>query len=155
MKFCNLPHSLILYLFSANNVPHECHEYLASTSLDGVYGVTGKTYFVFFLLTATLEAPVYWYFVKDSLRTVSKFTAVVLVLNLCTHPLAILGFPQFFALAGFTKLAALWATELFAPTVEGLVLWQVLDLPPKTSFLAALAANLFSWELGGLLAALL
>ncbi|MEZ4750910.1 MAG: hypothetical protein R3B54_09900 [Bdellovibrionota bacterium] len=155
MRFCNLPHSLLLYFFSSSSVPPECREYLNANSLDGVFGVTGGTYFVFFLLTTALEAPVYWYFLKGEIRPTSRLVAVVICLNLCTHPLAILGFPQFFALAGFTKLTALLFTELFALLVEGLVLWKVLQISPKASFAASFTANLFSWELGGLIAVFL
>lgn len=155
MRFCNLPHSLLLYLFSTKNVPPECLRYLTTSSLDGVYGVSATTYVLFFLLTVALEAPIYWYFLRDRITPASRWVAALFCINLCTHPLAILGFPQFFALAGDTKLTALVATEVFAPVVEGLVLWKLLNIPPRVAFVASVAANLFSWEMGGLIAGLL
>lgn len=157
MNVCNFPHSLLIYFFSPGSLSDSCRQYLADTSLNGVFGIPASTYALLFLLTMLMEAPFYAFFLRGTQvsRTKAFFLMALLCINLCTHPLAVLGFPQFFALAEWPKVWAILAAEVFAPVIEALILFALLQVPAKKSFLAAFAANFFSWQLGGLLAAAL
>ncbi len=153
MVSCQLPPAIFSYLLHPGWLNRECFKFLDDKSLNGVYGVTASSYLMIFSLTCLLEGPFYAW----TLRRWSwpKIIWSVVILNLSTHPLVAMGFPQFFALAGFSKGTCYAFSELFAPTVECLILGVLFQVPWKKALGTAFAANLFSWWAGGLLAGFL
>jgi len=146
---CHLPHHLFLYWFFPRALTATCQAYFADTSLNGIFGVPAGTYFPLFLLTNCLELPFYFYTFRG--QALAHKLGRLLLLNLATHPLVALGFPQFFALAGYPRAWALFSSELFAPALEAGLLVGLWRVPLRHAALTAFAANLFSWEIGGLL----
>lgn len=104
-------------------------------------------YLILFGLTYLLETPVFYLFLRKR-RALSEILKISLMLNLATHPLVGIAFPRLSYQMGWDFSQYVAFSEVFAPTVEFLILifysisWQV-SLP------AAIGANVFSWLLGG------
>lgn len=147
---CHLPPALVGYFFSWTS--QECTRLLSDRSLNGIYGVTLTSYLLLFALTCLLEGP--FYFRTMGTQPLKRKLCGVLTLNLCTHPLVVLGFPQFFALNGYPRWASLLSSEIFAGSVEAAILSVLFSLPMRVSAAWAIATNLFSWWVGGLLVTL-
>lgn len=145
---CNGGLSVFLYFISKSSLSPTCQALLSDRSLNNVFGLEGKTYFFYLFLTILIEAPIYFAFLRKTLP-LSRLVLWFVALNLLTHPLVGGLFPQFFALAGWSKAEGLLFSEVFAPTAEALALWGLAGVPYKRAFAAAWAANLFSWGVGG------
>ncbi len=150
---CDLPPTLLEYVFFPSHLCATCRAYLADTSLNGIFGAPLRQYVGLFLVTCLLEFPFYRTVLRH--RKLVSQVFIVIVINLATHPLVVLGFPQFFALQGLSKVYSVLAGELFAPLLEFGFLAVVLQIPWKRSLAVAGAANLFSWWFGGWLFSIL
>lgn len=144
---CYAPPAVIGYLANAGWVAPSCREFLSDRTLSGVFGIAGKDYALVFLLTVCLEAPIFFFGLRNRLK-VDQIAVYVVALNLATHPLVMVGLPQFFALAEYPKITAILVGELFAPAFEGIMLWRMAGLPAGRAFGFAFLANLVSWTAG-------
>jgi len=144
---CFAAPSVIKYLLHSAWVSETCRNLLSDRSLNGVFGVSAGAYAYVFLLTLAFELPIYYFSLKKQLSPLRLLLAV-LFLNLATHPLVVLGIPQFVALAEQPKLLAIVIGEIFAPIAEGLFLWSLLSISWKRAIIVAFAANFFSWSVG-------
>lgn len=118
----------------------------------GTYGFgwnfTLDQYWKYFLLTLAFEAPVYWLFLRKTLST-QKILLAIVALNLLSHPIVYFVFPELADQYGVSFGEYVLIAELFAPLVEGLALWKVFKIPARRAWMIALAANVFSWLVGG------
>lgn len=100
------------------------------------------SYLFTFLLSSTLEVPIYGFGYRKQSGFFRVFLLVTLA-NLFTHPIVFFGFMS-------SKWPYLWAVlgaETFAVVMEALMNW--IFLPGTTlprTFSYALFANLFSWQ---------
>lgn len=126
--------------------------YFEFESLSGFNGVLSFTfdYFFTFLKTCLLEAPFYYFVFRK--RGFNTFLGVLFGANLLTHPFVFFVFPWLFK----QYIAGLLYSEIFAPSIEVVVVLMVLGLcrnkegVPSLSkcALAIVLANLFSWQVG-------
>ena len=144
---CQLPPAIVGFFLAPSLLSKECALFLNDKSLNGIYGITIKNYLILFLLTCLFEAPFYFWVLRH-LHFAKRLFALFL-LNIATHPLVVLGFPQFFALSGFSRSYSLTVSELFAPLFEFAILVFVFNISWKKGFLISSLANVFSWGFGG------
>jgi hypothetical protein len=107
------------------------------------------SYLKIFGLTCLFEAPFYFWGLAGANRSFATKLAAVVILNLSTHPLVGLGFPQFFALNELPRADSILFSEIFVPVVEGLGLFFLLGLSARRAACVSCFANLFSWWFGG------
>ncbi len=105
-------------------------------------------YATFLVLTLLFETPVYYYFIKKKFSLL-KILRISLVLNLLTHPIIFLLFPQIADQRGITYGWYVLAAEIFAFVIEWVALNKIFKFPFLQSMKVALAANIFSWLVGG------
>lgn len=144
---CYAPPAVLGYLTHGPWVTPACREFLSDKTLNGVFGLTGKEYAFAFVLTVLIEAPFYFVALKGRLK-LDQILVYAIALNLATHPLVLIGLPQFFALAEFPKVTPILLGEIFAPAFEGLMLWRLAGLSWQRAFGFAILANLISWTAG-------
>ncbi len=83
----------------------------------------------------------------------TRALALILILNLATHPLVTFVFPMFGQGLGLNMASAIVLKETFAPLVETLILRRGSNLSWSEAAALAVAANLFSWWLGAYIVA--
>ena len=143
---CISPASLVHFLLSRSTLDPECVWTLLMRPRSLPVGVT--RYLCTFFLTCLLETPFYWLALKSwNVGRVKKVGFIVLV-NLATHPFIYFGVPAITFRLGGKVYQSLLLSELFAPLVEGIILWRVRKGPAWVSLGYAIAANLFSWWVG-------
>ncbi|MGZ3693536.1 MAG: hypothetical protein ACXWQO_05055 [Bdellovibrionota bacterium] len=99
-------------------------------------------YLYVFWQSNLLEVGIYYLFYKKQLSLGRTF-AVVTLANSVTHPLVFFGFMA----SSATFLVAILAAEAFAVAAETCLHSYGTKLSTRRTFPAALAANLFSWQL--------
>lgn len=144
---CVGPVDLILYLVKSGH----CTEFLSQTFLAQGFPAW-KDYLGAFGLTLLLETPLYFLFLKKAIPARRTLLAS-LVVNLLTHPAVWFFWPRILADSSFTIGNTIWICEIFALTVEMLVLRYAFRIPFKRAFYASFTANLFSWWIGILILA--
>ncbi len=138
-----------------------CHHFLAvfiywlggrCPEVFDVYGFSwnfsSNIYIYFLALTLLFETPIYYFLLKREFPAL-KILRISLVVNLLTHPLVFLVFPQIADHYGITYGWYVLYAESFAFIVECLALCIVFKTPVFKSIQSSLAANLFSWLIGG------
>lgn len=112
------------------------------SSMDFDFSLYSK----YFVTTVLIEAPVYFF----ALRFLAFKTKLKLVLsvNLATHPIVFYLFPWVLMHWHLNYGAYVLSAEIFAPLVEGLMIWKIFKVPASAAFAAAFAANIISWWLG-------
>ena len=142
MTECLTPWFLVYNLFADN----ACAEiYTSGLPTDPI---SLAEYLPYFLKTFILELPIYAIILKSQQSFVKTLTANTL-LNLVTHPFIFILLPMLLVKSdSINYLNYLTIAEIFAPTVEALILFKVFKLPLKKAIVSAVLANLFSWSVG-------
>jgi hypothetical protein len=138
---CLTPWNLIWNFFNA----HQCGDIYTITSL--AEPVTFVEYLPYFFKTFILELPVYLLFLRHQ-KKLSEILQINFILNFATHPVVFFLIPLIIMQYNATYLHYLVIAEVFAPLVEAIILAYFYRISCKRAFLAAIAANLFSWSLG-------
>ena len=115
-------------------------------------GVAPAEYLTLLGLTLALEAPAYfvfWSLERRASGNLAPFAALLVTVNLATHPLVALGFPGFAAYYHLSWAAYAALAEAFAFFVEGLILAQVFGFRWPMAAAASTLANLSSWWFSG------
>lgn len=142
MTDCLTPWNFLLYLFGFNN---QCADIFLITGLTSHY--TTAEYVPYFIKTFLLELPIYFLLLKTQQSKI-QILKTVFILNIATHPLIFLAFPLALDLFNGNYLTYLLCAEIFAPTVEILLLKFYFKIDFKKAFAFSLFANLFSWSIG-------
>lgn len=139
---CLTPWYLILNFFAENN----CAEiYNSGLPTDPI---TLSEYLPYFLKTFILEFPIYALILKSQ-QDLAKTLAANTILNVATHPFIFILLPLLLnRIENINYLHYLVVAEIFAPTVEILLLKLIFKIKPAHALIAGLAANLFSWSVG-------
>ena len=103
-------------------------------------------YLYTFLQSSCLEVPIYFLFYRKQL-TLSQTFLVVTLANSVTHPLVFFGFMG----SGLSYLTSVMAAESFAVIGETFLLGGATKIQYRTTFIASLTANLFSWQVAPVL----
>lgn len=138
---CVTPWNLVWNYFN----PHQCAEIYTITTLSEP--ITFTQYLPYFLKTFILELGVYYLFLKNR-KSLVEMLQIDLILNLATHPVVFFLIPIIIMQFGATYLNYLVIAEVFAPLTEALILGYFYKISYSRAFLAAIAANLFSWSIG-------
>ena len=99
-----------------------------------------------FMQSNLLEVPVYWLFYRKRLG-IGRTLLLVTLANAVTHPLVFFGFMG----SRLSFLTSIVLAEIFAVVAETLLDRTFAQIPLGLAFVAALAANLFSWQLAPIL----
>ncbi len=121
----------------------------SASYFSGRFGLT-PDYFIYFLKTCAYESPFYYLCFRG--LPFPRILALIVLLNLATHPIVFFVIPLLFS----RYFAAALFSEAFAPTIEVALAYLVLRraMPGETRAKVAaraswlLIANLFSWEAG-------
>ncbi len=105
-------------------------------------------YLQFFLLTCLFESIFYFYFGKLQKLVLPQILKQIFVLNLATHPIVFFAFPYFLEKMGSDVFTYIWTAELFAFTIEALILKFHYHYCWRKALGASGLANLFSWTVG-------
>ncbi len=138
---CATPWALLINFFSN----HTCQEIYESGLPTDMYSF--GAYLPFFLKTILLEFPIYFLFLRKA-QSLPRLLLITLILNLATHPILFMVMPIVFSKFNLNYRQYLCIAEIFAPVIEGLLLKYYYQQSTRTSFWAALLANLFSWSVG-------
>jgi hypothetical protein len=127
-------------LFSAT-----CEELLRTPIQDRAY--PAEQWGFAFFLTIALEAPIYWLGLRTKL-SLRRIAAVILILNLLTHPAVWYLWPRWAFRAGWDFRTYALACEIFAPALEAFTLILGFKIPPGRAVVTSILANLCSWWIG-------
>ena len=103
-------------------------------------------YVLTFLQSSCLEIPIYFLFYRRTLKW-GEVVILVTLANAVTHPWVFFGFMG----SGWSYLVSVLAAESFAVGGETVLHGFAARLDLRRTFLAALAANLFSWQVAPIL----
>ena len=142
MTYCLTPWFLVYNLFADN----ACSEiYNSGLPTDPI---SFTEYLPYFLKTFILELPIYAILLKSQQSFAKTLTANTLI-NLATHPFIFILLPILLVKSdSINYLNYLTIAEVFAPSVEALILFKIFKLPLKNAVISAFLANLFSWSVG-------
>jgi len=138
---CLTPWAVVINQFAQ----HSCGDIYASPLANDSFSFF--EYLPFFLKTMLLEFPIYYFFLRKAYR-LDKILLINFLINLATHQIIFLAMPSVFIKLDFNYYQYLMIAEIFAPTVEALLLRFAYKLNWKTAILASVLANLFSWTVG-------
>lgn len=142
----------VLFDFYTNRqLELECTVLLSSSETP--VSMSLLTYVSTFAWTCGLEALVYLPLLLARKNKLTRALALILILNLATHPLVTFVFPMFGQGLGLNMASAIVLKETFAPLVETLILRRGSNLSWSEAAALAVAANLFSWWLGAYIVA--
>jgi hypothetical protein len=142
LQDCLTPWSVLANLASGH---HACVELYQSSIPTDASSFT--EYLRVYLMTFILEWPWYFLFLRFY-QSGLRILITNFVLNIATHPIVYLVLPQIFSRFDQTYIRYLIIAEIFAPTVEALILRYTFKIPWKTAIVSSLFANLFSWTVG-------
>ncbi len=147
LEACTTPLGLILFQFGALETTTNCAEVFQTPVTPTPFDLV--EYLKYFLWTLGLELPLY-YFMLSNLAKLKRLQLSLLV-NIATHPIIFFVFPLILSHWNLTYRDYLLSAEIFAPLVEGFIIWKLFKSNPGRAFSAALSANLISWWLGVLI----
>jgi hypothetical protein len=110
--------------------------------------VSFSIYLLVFLLTCLLESPFYFFLLKSYKPFYRQPLLALFIANLSTHPMVCFGIPALVAHYGGSYGVSNSIGEVFAPTLEALLLWRVWKVPAAQAIAGAIVANVFSWWVG-------
>lgn len=132
----------LFWYFTGSEQRYVCHVLLNAPQV--VPRFNASAYTVLFFTTCLLEALIYGPFAVRRFGF-KKAVALILGLNLLTHPIVCWFLPVLFAKQSIASYLA--TAEAFAPLAEGLALAFCLR-DVRRGMVVALLANLLSWNLG-------
>lgn len=144
---CSAPGSLALFWLRPEILSAQCDWYLQVPA--GVTAFHPLAYLRTFALTCLLEAPFYFYLLRQE-RWASRLLAL-LSGNLLTHPIVYFLLPYLFARAGQTFAVYLTVAETFAAVAEMIWIHLLWRTGRVRTCVLILSANLFSWWIGSAL----
>ncbi len=109
------------------------------------------SYLEVFALTCLLEAPIYWFAFRNEKWSALKKLGVLFALNLATHPFIYFVVPQIIMLLNGKVFQSVLVSEIFAPVMEGILLYWLRKDFFWGSLGFAIATNLVSWWIGALI----
>lgn len=141
---CYSPLAILTALFSPKSLSLVCAVGLSQATYFSAMRL--PRYLVYFAVTCLLEAPFY----IGGARQLSPARTLkqILWLNLSTHPLVTFAFPFLFSLAHRQEIQTILTSELFAWTVEAMILRWAYGYSQARALVLSLTANLFSWGMG-------
>jgi hypothetical protein len=143
---CYTPPGLIAYLMNLGFMSRDCAQTMASPA--SFEAVAVGAYLTLFALTCTLETPFYLVALHGSKNSkFKKFLAIVLC-NLATHPAVCFLIPYLVSLFHGSYASSLVVGEVFAPLLEGYLLYQIWRVRFARAMTWSIVANLFSWWVG-------
>ena len=102
--------------------------------------------------TCGFEAFIYLPLLLLKNTSLKRSIGILLAANFATHPLVTFFLPGLAASLGLATAGAVVLKEVFAPTVEAIVIRRLSKLSWTESIAVSFAANLFSWWAGASLA---
>lgn len=141
MKLCLMPWSIFAHYFY--DLP--CDIYYLAPAFDG--NISLQEYLPYFLKTVALELPIYL-LILLKLKNWKQIFQINLLLNIATHPAVFFVISFICSNLNYSYLTYLITAETFAPVTEFLILIYFFKIPAKGAWVAAIAANLFSWSIG-------
>lgn len=142
MVECLTPVSLIVNAYQSNP---NCTDIYQSAIVNDAGGFA--EYLPVFFMTYILEFPIYFIFLFRN-SSIVRMVLIGLILNVATHPFIYKVLPPILAKWDMSYLEYLIIAEIFAPTIEAILLKKVFHTSWKIAFWAAILANLFSWTIG-------
>jgi hypothetical protein len=146
---CFAPFYLLLGLAAPDRLGLMCRA--AQAAAAETNDVSLSAYAAVFLLNCLLEAPAYWLAGRKLGRSHREIAGQVVLLNLATHPLVYYGFPHVASTAEWSWLTMVTLCEIFAFTMEAVLLRIVWRYSWPMAIFASTAANFTSWQTGALL----
>ena len=105
-----------------------------------------------FFLVNLCEAPIYCYFLRGTGFSALRRLAIVIALNVATHPVVFFLWPQWMRALGATYWQMVMAAEAYAVGIEIFLIESLIpEFPIRKAVLAALTANTCSLLFGMLL----
>jgi len=146
---CYSPWSILKYFFYHGGLDDVCWTILQSPTTSGEGNLIA--YVAVFLLTCSLEAPIYFLAAHKWKFKPHQTLHQILVLNLATHPLVYWVFPRVMEALEWRAAYMVTSAEVFAIVTEALLLKYCWKYSWRWAWGASLIANLFSWWAGSLL----
>jgi hypothetical protein len=141
------PLNLYYALTYSSHISGKCDFILNSLSKPTPFYL--GSYLMVYGLTCLIEMPIYFLVLRD--RSIWERTRILILANLATHPVIYFLFPLVLSYLQINVQGCLLISEAFAPLTEGLLLWRIWGVPPKSAFFAMLLANMLSWIVGSFL----
>jgi len=146
LENCYTPGTVVRFVL---HVPlsMQCYSEMAATDSAPKFELV--FYLKALLLTLILEAPFYRWCLEG--RSAKAFLTALVLCNLATHPMVFYGFPALATTWQIPTYINLLVSEIFAPSVEAILLLIVWGVRPWKASASMFAANFFSWWMGGIL----
>lgn len=141
----------VLFDFYANR-PLELECKVLLSSIETPVSMSTLTYVQTFAWTCGIEALVYLPLLLAKQNKLSRSIALIVTLNIATHPLVTFPFPIAGAALDLNVASAIILKEMFAPLIETLILRRASNLSWAEAAASAVTANLLSWWLGAYVA---
>ncbi len=146
---CLAPPFVVLGLAAPDRLDAACRAVLGGEA--GAADITFAAYALVFLVNCLLEAPAYGISARIVGRSRQAALGQIVGLNLATHPAVYFALPTLAESLGWSLLAQVSVSEIFAFAVEAALLRGIWAYPWRSAALASALANLSSWWAGAYL----